>query len=100
MLLVAGVPLGNLLYKAGVASDASTDCRPRSQLVGARKSSSASPRRPVEFRGELWLSARIGAAAATAALADRRAARLEHAVLQRRNAVGCGCRLALALRSA
>jgi iron(III) transport system permease protein len=66
VLLVAGLPLGNLIYKAGVLVTTTDGVRVRSwspakvveRVVAA----------PVEFSGELWLSVWIGAAAATAAL--------------------------------
>ena len=67
LLLVAGVPLANLVYKAGVlvTSTPAGHVRSWSALKVVERFAAA----PVEFRGELWLSARISAAAATAALA-------------------------------
>jgi iron(III) transport system permease protein len=66
MLLLVGVPLGNLVYKAGVHVLATDGGRVRMwtpwkaiERVGAA---------PGEFAGELWLSAYIGAAAATGAV--------------------------------
>jgi iron(III) transport system permease protein len=65
-LVVAGVPLGNLLYKAGVEVISTDGGRQRSW--SAIKVVQQLARAPVEFRNDLWLSARIGAMAATAAL--------------------------------
>jgi iron(III) transport system permease protein len=67
MLLVAGVPLANLAYKAGiqVSATASGHVRSWSPAKVAERIAAA----PGEYRGELWLSTRIGAGAATAALA-------------------------------
>jgi ABC-type Fe3+ transport system permease subunit len=67
MVVVAGVPLGNLIYKAGVRVRATDEGRVREwsvaktleRIVGA----------PGEFRGELALSGAIGVAAATTAVA-------------------------------
>jgi iron(III) transport system permease protein len=66
MLLLAGVPLANLAYKAGVQVTATKNGRVRSwsPLTAVERVSVA----PAEFSGELWLTARIGVAAATAAL--------------------------------
>ncbi|MCI0491958.1 MAG: hypothetical protein L0Z07_03360 [Planctomycetes bacterium] len=66
LLLVIGLPIANLAYKAGVEVTATESGRVRSwssakvieRVVGA----------PWEHRGELWQSAKIGGAAATAAL--------------------------------
>jgi iron(III) transport system permease protein len=79
MLLAAGVPLGNLVYKAGVQVVASLrDANASLGEIGPRgpvRSWSAAKvierlaAAPAEFRGDLWLSIRIGVAAATAALA-------------------------------
>jgi iron(III) transport system permease protein len=73
VFLVAGLPLANLVYKAGIRV---TAIDPAGR-VPARHVRSWSPTKvvervaaaPREFRGELWLSARIGAAAATGAIA-------------------------------
>ena len=67
MFVLAGIPLGNLLYKAGM----------QVSVTGSGRSRTWSPTKvverlaaaPYDFHGELWLSAQIGAAAATAALA-------------------------------
>jgi iron(III) transport system permease protein len=67
MLLVAGVPLANFLYKAGVLVTATSQGHVRSW--SAAKVVERLFAAPVEFSGELWLSAGIGAMAATAALA-------------------------------
>jgi ABC-type Fe3+ transport system permease subunit len=66
MLLLVGVPLGNLLYKAGIQVNLSESGRTRTW--SAAKAAERVAAAPQEFGGELWLSARIGAAAATAAL--------------------------------
>jgi ABC-type Fe3+ transport system permease subunit len=67
MLLVAGVPLGNLVYKAGVAVTVTDAGRVRhwSPAKVVQRVAAA----PREFGGELETSAAIGTAAATAALA-------------------------------
>ncbi len=67
VLLVAGVPLGNLIYKAGLRAEltAAGPVRSWSTAKVAERLAAA----PVEFHGDLWLSLRVGAAAATAALA-------------------------------
>jgi len=67
MLLVAGVPLANLVYKAGVAVTATETGRERhwSPLKVVERMVAA----PIEYRGELETSTAIGTAAATAALA-------------------------------
>lgn len=67
MSLVVGVPLGNLLYKAGVVVTA-TDVG-RERHWSAAKAFERVVAAPHEFRGEFATSAVIGAAAATAALA-------------------------------
>ncbi len=67
MLLLAGVPLGNLFYKAGLQVNVTENGRTRTWSATKVVERLASA--PHDFRGELWLSARIGAAAATAALA-------------------------------
>jgi len=67
ILFVAGVPLANLLYKAGVHVTATEAGVVRSWSPAKVVERVAAA--PVEFRGELWLSAWLGAAAATAALA-------------------------------
>ena len=83
LLLVAGVPLGNLLYKAGIqvtvhvaaslrdadASFGETRLQNRTRTWSATKAVERLAKAPRDFQGELWLSAKIGAAAATAALA-------------------------------
>jgi iron(III) transport system permease protein len=67
MLLLAGVPLGNLLYKAGIQVNvADTE---RTRTWSAAKVAERLAKAPDDFQGELWLSAQIGGAAATAALA-------------------------------
>jgi iron(III) transport system permease protein len=67
LLLVAGVPLGNLLYKAGIQVNISDTGHIRTW--SATKVVERVAKAPHDFQGELWLSAKIGAAAATAALA-------------------------------
>jgi ABC-type Fe3+ transport system permease subunit len=67
MFLLAAVPLGNLLFKAGIRVTATETGRIRTW--SASKALERLAAAPNEFRGEIWLSARIGAAAATAALA-------------------------------
>ena len=83
LLLVAGVPLGNLLYKAGIqvtvhvaaslrdadASFGETRLQGRTRTWSATKLAEQLAKAPRDFQGELWLSTKIGAAAATAALA-------------------------------
>jgi iron(III) transport system permease protein len=66
LLLVAGLPLANFIYKAGVRVTVSESGRVRSWSAGKALERVASA--PTEFQGELLLSARIGVAAATAAL--------------------------------
>jgi iron(III) transport system permease protein len=66
MLLLAGVPLANLAYKAGVTVTSTDAGRVRSWAVERLASRVAAA--PGEFRGELWLSTWLGASAATAAL--------------------------------
>jgi iron(III) transport system permease protein len=67
LLLVAGVPLGNMIYKAGVTVTATDSGRAR-QWSAAKvvERVAAAPR---EFRGEWITSGAIGAAAATSAIA-------------------------------
>jgi iron(III) transport system permease protein len=67
LLAVAGVPLGNLVYKAGGMVTATEAGRVRSW--SAAKALERVAAAPHEFRGELWLSTKIGTAAATTALA-------------------------------
>ncbi len=66
MVLLAGVPLANLAYKAGVQVTVTDSSRVRtwSPLMAIERVASA----PGEFRGEFWLTARISCASATAAL--------------------------------
>jgi iron(III) transport system permease protein len=66
MLLLAGVPLGNLFYKAGIQVNVTDIGRVRTW--SATKVAERLIAAPHDFRGELWLSTQIGAAAATAAL--------------------------------
>jgi ABC-type Fe3+ transport system permease subunit len=66
MLLVAGVPLGNLLYKGGIDVLANEEGRIR--LWTLRKLIERLAAAPHDFAGELWLSIRIGVLAATAAV--------------------------------
>lgn len=66
LLLVAGVPLGSLVYKAGVRVTATETGRVRSWSPAKIAERVAAA--PGEFRGELWLSTTIGVSAATAAL--------------------------------
>jgi ABC-type Fe3+ transport system permease subunit len=66
MLLLVGVPLANLVYKVGIQVTATDSGRVRAwSPVAAVEHVAAAPG---EFRGELWLTAQIGVAAATAAL--------------------------------
>jgi iron(III) transport system permease protein len=67
LLLVAGLPLGNLLYKAGIQVNIVDTGRTRTW--SATKVAEQLAKAPRDFQGELWLSTKIGAAAATAALA-------------------------------
>jgi iron(III) transport system permease protein len=67
LFLVAGVPLGNLFYKAGIQVNIADTVRTRTWSV--TKVVERLAKAPHDFQGELWLSAKIGAAAATAALA-------------------------------
>jgi iron(III) transport system permease protein len=67
LLLLAGVPLGNLFYKAGIQVSISDTGRTRAW--SAIKAVERIAKAPYDFQGELWLSTKIGAAAATAALA-------------------------------
>jgi iron(III) transport system permease protein len=66
MLLLAGLPLGNLVYKAGMQVTVADTVRTRSW--SAAKVIERVVEAPHEFRGQLWLSTQIGAAAAIAAL--------------------------------
>ena len=66
MLLLVGVPLGDLLYKAGLQVTA-TDAG-RMRTWSAAKVLEGLAAAPHQFRGELWLSTWLGAAAATASL--------------------------------
>jgi iron(III) transport system permease protein len=65
--LVSGVPLGNLIYKAGLRAELVDGSAIRTWSVA--KLATGLLAAPAEFRGDLWLSMRIGIAAATAALA-------------------------------
>ena len=67
MIVLCGVPLGNLFYKAGmqVTVGAAGRLRSWSAIKVVQRLAAA----PHEFRREIWLSTQIGAAAATAALA-------------------------------
>jgi len=67
MLVLIGIPVGNLLYKAGIQVDVADNLRTRTW--SAAKVAERFAAAPIQFRGELWLSSKIGAAAATAALA-------------------------------
>jgi iron(III) transport system permease protein len=67
MLLVAGIPLGNLLYKAGIQVTITDTSRTRTWST--TKLVERLAKAPRDFQGELWLSTKIGAAATTAALA-------------------------------
>src|SRR3954469_10841683 len=67
MLVLIGIPVGNLLYKAGIQVDVADNLRTRTW--SAAKVAERFAAAPVQFRGELWLSSKIGSAAATAALA-------------------------------
>jgi iron(III) transport system permease protein len=66
LFVVAGVPLANLIYKAGVQVQATGAGRVRSW--SASKVIEGVAAAPWQYRAELWQSAKIGAAAATAAL--------------------------------
>jgi ABC-type Fe3+ transport system permease subunit len=67
LLLVAGVPLANLFYKAGIRVTATAAGHIRSWSLA--KAAERIWQAPVEYQGELWLSTQLGASAATAALA-------------------------------
>jgi iron(III) transport system permease protein len=67
IILVAGLPLANFVYKAGIRVTATQAGHVRSWSPAKVAERVAAA--PAEFRGELWLSARIGVAAATAAVA-------------------------------
>ena len=66
MFILAGVPLVNLAYKAGVQVTATDAGRVREW--SPRKLVESVAAAPVQFKGELWLSMWLGAAAATAAV--------------------------------
>lgn len=66
LAIIAGAPLGNLIYKAGVHVESSEAGRVRQW--SAMKSAERVAAAPREFSAELWQSAKIGAAAATAAV--------------------------------
>jgi iron(III) transport system permease protein len=66
LFVVAGVPHANLLYKAGVQVQSTDAGRVRSW--SAIKVIEGVAAAPWQYRAELWQSAQIGAAAATAAL--------------------------------
>src|SRR4051794_15205508 len=66
LLVVAGIPLGNLFYKAGIRVNIADTGRTRTW--SATKVVERLAKAPRDFQGELWLSAKIGAAAATTAL--------------------------------
>lgn len=65
VLLVAGVPLANLFYKAGIQVEVTEAGRVRSWSLA--KAFEQIGEAPFEFQGELLMSARVGALAATAA---------------------------------
>lgn len=66
MFLVAGVPLANLVYKAGVRVDMTETGRVRSwSPVKVIERVAAAP---VEYRGQIWQSLKIGGTATTTAL--------------------------------
>jgi iron(III) transport system permease protein len=67
LLLVAGLPLANLMYKAGILVTATPEGHVRSW--SAMKVAERIAAAPVQYSGELMLSTCIGAAAATGALA-------------------------------
>lgn len=66
LLVVAGVPLANLVFKAGVRVTATDAGRERDW--SAAKVSERLVAAPFEFHEELWQSAKLGMLAATAAL--------------------------------
>jgi ABC-type Fe3+ transport system permease subunit len=66
ILLVAGVPLGNFIYKAGMHAVATNEGLVRTWSPAKVVERVAAT--PNEFSGEIWLSTRIAAAAATAAV--------------------------------
>ena len=66
MLLLAGVPLANLVYKAGIQVTATDAGRVRAWSLWQLIERVAAA--PGQFQGELWLSSWLGAAAATAAI--------------------------------
>jgi iron(III) transport system permease protein len=67
MLVLVGVPIANLMYKAGIHVLATDSGRVR--IWSLAKAIERVAAAPGDFSGELWLSSWIGAAAATAALA-------------------------------
>jgi ABC-type Fe3+ transport system permease subunit len=67
LLLVAGVPLGNLVYKAGVVVTATAAGHVRGWALAKVAERIAAA--PVQYAGEIELSSSVGAAAATAAVA-------------------------------
>jgi iron(III) transport system permease protein len=67
LFLTAAVPLANLFYKVGTHVTMTESGRVRNW--SAPKVIERIAAAPIEFGGELWLSTKIGAAAATAALA-------------------------------
>jgi iron(III) transport system permease protein len=66
MFLLAGIPLANLAYKAGVQVLVTETGRIRNW--SAAKAIERVAHAPVDFHGELWLSTWLGIAAATAAV--------------------------------
>lgn len=66
LLIVAGVPLANLIYKSGVLVQSTDAGRVRSW--SPMKVVAGVAAAPWQYREELWQSAEIGGAAATAAL--------------------------------
>jgi iron(III) transport system permease protein len=66
MFVLAGVPLINLAYKAGVQVTATDTGRIRAWSPWKLVESVAAA--PIQFKGELWLSLWIGTAAATTAI--------------------------------
>jgi ABC-type Fe3+ transport system permease subunit len=66
MLVLAAVPLGNLMYKAGINVTVTDAGRIRTWSI--TKAAERFVAAPYEFRGDIWLSTQIGVAAATAAL--------------------------------
>jgi iron(III) transport system permease protein len=66
MLLVVGIPVANLMYKAGAIVTSTGGQRVRSW--SASKVIERVAAAPSEFGSEIWFSAQVGAAAATAAV--------------------------------